>query len=212
MSGMSSKTEVAFEKLEALRSEYKKLGDKVSRAYKKWEKLAEQDNKAKSKDVKWLIQGVDQPGHYESLRGYFAENYGGEYEGVNPSGYTHDGNYKNQEQNFDLRLETYGKPERKESYKKNVERFLSEFFPLLTARTTVCSRYNDKFPEMLVKPLQYKSEESGLSYLFFEPDSGNWYAGNLVYGRWDVNRKFKNFEEAFEFAFEESNKEESVWD
>lgn len=65
---------------------------------------------------------------------------------------------------------------------------------------------------MLVKPLSYKSNERGIDYLYYEPDSDSWYSGNLVYGSRDVHQKFKDSDEAFEFAFEESNKGESVWD
>jgi hypothetical protein len=211
---MTKKTlEEVTQQLEDLRKEYKKIGDKITRAHKVWEKMTEEANSVHFKDIEWLVRNPEQPGQYQALRDWMRKEYGGEYNGVHASGYTHDGNYKNTEQRFELSLKIYDynkkdHEDREKLFKSNVRKFVSEVLPLLEYRTTVASRWSDEFPEMKVHPLQYKSESSCLTYLFYQPEEDTWYKGTLTYSRWNVVKKFDSFEEALDHAFQDAQHDE----
>lgn len=194
-----SKLEEVTKELSELRLQANSLDKKIQKTYKRWEKLTKEENKENFKNIDWLIKNPDTPGHFEAMRSFMKEIFGGEYNGVHSSGFTHDGNYKNQEQNFELSLNTYGE-NKKESYRANVDLFLKDIFPKLQFRQEID---NKKY-----KPLQYLSETFGLTYLLYCSEEDTWHKGRLRYGRWTVTQKFKNFDEAFETAFYESNSKE----
>ena len=200
----------AKQELDALRKEYEKLGKKVDKAHKIWENLEKKKNKDQM-GIEWLVNNPTAPGQHENLQKYMNDNYGGRFEGVLAMGYTHDGNYKNPEQSFELSLADY-EGGNKDKYKQNVLKFLEEVFPHVKRVLEVESRWNDKFPPMYVKALRYKSKESGISYLLFNPETKEWFKGTLGYGRWDVEYKFKDFDDAFETAFYDSNTETGNYD
>lgn len=191
--------------LEALRSEYKKLGDKLSRKIKSHDKLLLELNKDNLKDIAWLVKNPEKPGSYEAIKSFIIDFYGSEYNGPFPQGYHHDGDYVPIQKAFDFSLNTYGK-DKKEEYRKNCKHFIETFLPHLDPVLDVESRYNDKFPEMKVVPFKFRSESSGLDYLGYDPESGKWYHFTMCYSMVDVKREFKDFDEAFDFAYKLSNK------
>jgi hypothetical protein len=147
------------------------------------------------------------PGAYDAIRKMIVELYGSEYNGINPSGYVHNGDYKPIQKSFDLSLDTYGKPKKKELFKKNCDHFVENFLPVLEPYLDISSRWDDKFPEVKVVGLQFKSDNGGLDYLGYDPETGDWYHFTMVYGNTDIKRKFGFWDEAFEFAFNEANNE-----
>jgi hypothetical protein len=191
--------------LDALRSEYKKVGDRITRKVKQQEKLLLELNKNNLDDPEWLILNPTLPGAHEGMLRLFKKHYGGEYNGPHPSGYIHDGNYKPVQKNFNFWLNTYGKHDRRNELKQNCDHFLQNFLQYLKPVIEIGSRWDNRFPQVKVVPFQFCSEDSGLDCLGYEPTEGVWYHYTLVYGRADTQRRFDNWDAAFEFAYAMSN-------
>lgn len=97
-------------------------------------------------------------------------------------------------------------------FKKNCDHFVENFLPVPEPYLDISSRWGDKFPEVKVVGLQFKSDEGGLDYLGYDPEAGDWYHFTIVYGNTNIERKFGSWDEAFEFVFDEANKEEDCED
>lgn len=157
-------------------------------------KIINQDN---FKSMKWLIENPTEPGQYEAMQKLVNNLYGGEYNGVHPSGYTHDGEYNPIQQDFQLSYGEYGDHARD---RNNIEHFMKNYLEYLKPVVDIHSRWNDKFPEMKVVPFQFSSKTSGLDYLGFNPDDKKWYHFNMVYGRVDTKEVFESLDQALDFV------------
>lgn len=205
---VEQKLEKVNVELEELRKEYERIGKQIEVKYKLQEKLLLVINEDNLKDPAWLIRNPTMPGAHEATKALVEKHYGGEYNGPNPSGYHHDGKYKPIQKNFDFSLRDYSKTGKREVFYKNCLHFIENFLPMLDPVMEIESRYNDKFQEMKVVPFNFRSESSGLDYLGYEPVEKVWYHFTQCYSRTDVERKFKSFDEAFDFAFKLVNTEE----
>lgn len=200
--------------LEELRAEYKKLGNKIQRKAKEQEKLLLVLNEDNLKDPIWLLKNPTMPGVHAASKKLLDDLYGGEYNGPHFSGYCHDGKYNPIQTNVEFWLKNYGKTTREE-FKANCEHFIENFMPSLEAVMEVGCRWDDKFPDMKVIPFQFRSEDSGLDYLGYNPDDQKWYHFTLVYGNTNIERVFESWDDAFDFAFGLANKTEEndyEWD
>tara|TARA_R110000796_G_scaffold30122_1_gene80709 strand:+ start:1149 stop:1718 length:570 start_codon:yes stop_codon:yes gene_type:complete len=125
---MTKTTEQLMEELTTLRSEYKKLGDKVLRKYNQWEKSAKSDNQSKVGSIEWLVNNPDTPAQYEGMKDWMVKNLGGEYNGVNASGYYQHIN----QQAFNFTL-GYGDG-RNGEYDETIKKFVNLVLPFLKPR------------------------------------------------------------------------------
>lgn len=191
--------------LEALSAEYKKLGEKIQRKRKVQEKLLLELNHDNLKDPAWLFRNPTMPGVYEATQKLIKDQYG-EYTGPHPQGYIHDGNYKPIQANFNFWLKNYGSKTR-EVYKKNCEHFLENYLHIFDPVMEISGRYGQKFPEMKVVPFQFESEEHGLNYLGYNPEDKKWYHFTMRYGITDIVQVFKDWDAAFNYAYDYSNNE-----
>jgi hypothetical protein len=205
---VEQKLEKVNVELEELRKQYQLISDQIQIKCKLQEKLLLVINEDNLKDPAWLIKNPTMPGAHEATKELVEKHYGGEYNGPHPSGYHHDGKYNPIQKNFDFSLRDYSKTGNREVFYKNCLHFIENFLSLLEPVMQIESRWNNKFPEMKVVPFNFRSEPSGLDYLGYEPVEKVWYHYVLRYGNTDVERKFKSFDEAFDFAFKLVNTEE----
>jgi hypothetical protein len=203
---VAEKLDKVNNELDALRAEYKKLGDRIGRKVKEQEKLLITLNEDNLKDPVWLLRNPTMPGVYEATNQLWQDLYGGEYNGPHISGYHHDGKYNPIQANVEFWLKNYGSTPR-ETFKKNCEHFIENFLPVLEPVMETGSRWDNKFPEIKVVPFQIRSEETGLDYLGYCPEDQKWYHFTMVYGRVNTERVFANWDAAFDFAYEMSNQE-----
>lgn len=187
--------------LTALRDQYKKIGDQITKKSKVKERLLLEINADNLKDAQWLMLNPTMPGAHEATLELVKSLYGGEYNGPHPSGYIHDGKYNPIQKNFDFWLKNYGDDSKRALVQKNCEHFVETFLPMLGAHVEISSRWNDKFPKMKVVAFQFRSEDSGLDYLAYNPDNRLWYHFTMRYGSVDTQREFQTFAEAFDFAY-----------
>jgi hypothetical protein len=197
--------------IDALRAEYKKLGDKIGRKVKEQEKLMLVLNADNLKDYVWLLRNPTMPGVYEATKKMLTDLYGGEYNGPHIMGYHHDGKYNPIQACVDFTMRTYGSTPR-EKIKENCEHFIQNFLTALEPVMTTSTRWSDKFPEIKVVPFQFRSEEGGLDYLGYCPADQKWYHFTLTYGRTNTERVFENWDAAFDFAYEMANREYSDYE
>jgi hypothetical protein len=194
--------------LDSLVFDRKTLDKKIATYAKKRDQLLLELNKENLKDPAWLFKNPTMPGADEATENLVKELYGGTFNGPHPSGYIHDEKYKPVQKNFDFWLKVYSKEDKRDLLKKNCDHFVENFLTLLEPVMEIESRWNKKFEPMKVVPFQFRSEESGLDYLGYEPVEGTWYHFTLRYGNTDIERKFKNWDEAYEFAFRLTNTDE----
>jgi hypothetical protein len=57
------------------------------------------------------------------------------------------------------------------------------------------------FSGVKLVPIKLQSESHGLVYLGYEPTEGAWYYFTTVYCQTEIAKKFKNWDEAFDFAY-----------
>lgn len=200
---IAEKLQKVDKEMEELRKQYEALQKKIVLLAKQQEKLFIDVNKENLLNPEWLFVNPNAAGTYEALRDLIKKLYGGDFNGPHPTGYLHDGNYKNCQQNFDFWLKVYNDHhgEKKAQIYKNCCHFIENFIHILKPMVQTESRWNDKFPEISVVPFQVKADEGELNYLGYEPLTKTWYHFTCVYGIHDTTREFANFEEAFEFAF-----------
>lgn len=187
------------EEIKELRLEDEKLRKKIQRKVKALEKLKIEFNKDNFKSMEWLIQNPTEPGQYEALREMFNNLYGGEYNGIHPSGYIHDGEYKQIQQNFNIIYGEYDYHDHVQD-RKNIEHFMENYLGFLKPVMEVESLWDDKYPAVNVVPFQFSSKSSGLDYIGYEPEGKKWYHFTMVYSRVDVKRDFDSLEEALDFV------------
>jgi hypothetical protein len=196
--------------LATLRAQYKKIGDKITKKSKVKEQLLLEINADNLKDPQWLLLNPTLPGAHEATQELVKTLYGGEYNGPHPSGYIHDGKYGPIQKNFDFWLRNYSDDSKHDLVKRNCEHFVETFLPMLSAHTEISSRWDKKFPEMKVVAFQFRSEESGLDYLGYNPENQRWYHFTMRYGSADTQREFQTFAEAFDFAYTLANTESDL--
>ena len=199
--------DLTVNEIEDIRKKIKVLQKQLEAKCKRRDMLLLELNKDNLKDPAWLFKNPTMPGVHEAIEELIDKHYGGKYNGPNPSGYIHDDKYKPLQQNFDFWLKSYDKPV-KDERKKNCDHFIENFLPLLDAVSEVEGRWSNEFPTMKVVPFQFRSESSGLDYLGYNPEDKSWYHYTMRYGSADVDRKFKSWDEAFDFAYELANHEE----
>ena len=189
-----------------LLADYAALNLKINKIREKRDELFKMVNSANFTDIAWLIKNPEAAGAYEATREWLKNTFGGEYRGVSTMGYLHDGKYRDLQLNFQFQFYTYGSATRDE-IKANADLFVSDVLPLLKPMVEVTrSRYRDEGSVMMV-PLQFLSEESGLDFLGVDAE-GTWYHYSQVYGRTEIRRTFANWDNAFEFAWELSQRSE----
>jgi hypothetical protein len=197
---VAEKLDKVNSELDALRAEYKKLGEKINRKAKEQEKLLITLNTDNLKDPVWLLRNPTMPGVYEAINQLIKSLYGGEFNGPHPSGYIHD-DYKPVQTNFNFWLRSYNKEITKETLKANCTHFVENFLHILDAVVEIESRWDNSFPKVQVVPFNVRSEESGLDFLGYCPADGRWYHYSQVYGRTNTKRVFDSWNDAFDFAY-----------
>lgn len=193
--------------IEEDREQVDKIHKAIQRKNRRLEKMLLEFNKDNMNDPQWLFKNPSQPGVHEATNSLFEELYGGRYNGFTPSGHHADDDYVPIQKSFDLTLQ-YGE---REELKKNCDHFVENFLPMLDPIMETYSRWDDKFDEVKVVPFQFRAESSGLDYLGYDPKADEWFYFTLVYGRVDTKRKFNNWDEAFDFAYELSRKSEEEY-
>ena len=199
--------------LTKLLADVKVLNLKINKVREERERLFKLVNESNFTDIAWLIKNPGAPGAYEATREWLKKTFGGEYRGVSTMGYLHDGKYRDLQLNFQFQFSTHGSTTREET-KANADLFVREVLPLLKPMVEVTrARYRNEGSVMMV-PLQFLSEESGLDFLGVDAD-GTWYHYSQVYGRTEILHTFANWDDAFEFAWEMSQRakerEEEDW-
>ena len=202
MENIEEKAAKCEAELQELRKQSEKINRQFSAKNKHYKKLLLELNKDNLKEIAWLVKNPESPGVYEALNEMFEQFYGGTYNGPHPAGYYHDDNYKPIQKNFEFMIDSDGRKDRKEEFRKNIDHFLKTFLHHLDPVVEVECRFGNKLPPMKVIPFSFLSESSGIHYLGYEPQKGEWFYIELVYGTYDVLKKFKDFDEAFEFAYE----------
>lgn len=190
--------------IESLRQLVKKSNDRIQILVKDQSKILIKMNRHHFGDMEWLIKNPTMPGSHEALNKKIIEMYGGEYNGVHPSGYVQNENYEPIQKSFEFHVEIYSNENRKEKeqiYKDNIRHFVANCLKYFQPFMTVGSRWNDTYPEVDVVAFRFASEDTGLEYLGYDPDEKVWYHFSMVYGTTDVKKKFNNFEEALDFIF-----------
>jgi hypothetical protein len=166
------KYEKELEALNTLRKEYETLGESIQRKYKAVQKLELELNQKHLDDIKWLIQNPHKEGQYEALRKWIKTRYGGEYNGVHPSGYRHNKDHSVSVQAFDFCL--YNDHE---IAKKNFKDFLEE-----------CLDYITPIDGHVI--FDYGTGEySGIHQLGYDVERGVWYT---FVTRWGSAQNFKD--------------------
>lgn len=182
--------------------------DEYLAAKEKWQKIrtshnalmVEYNQKSGNFDsMEWLIKNPTAEGQYEAISKKMKELYGGNYNGVHHSGYVHNGNHKPIQQAFDLHLTNY---DGDVSHRKNIEHFLENFLCYFVPYMEISSRYDDTFPEVSVVGFQYKSEDSGLSYIGYDPEESAWYHFTMRFGTVNTDKKFKTLTEILDWIYE----------
>lgn len=199
-----------LQEIETLQLEIEKTRLVLERKCKFRDKLLLQINSENLKNPEWVFRNPTLPGAHEATNDLMNDLYGGPYNGPHPSGYHHDGDYNPIQKNFDFCLSDHT-GDNKETLKKNCTHFVENFLKFLDPVVTVCSQWDDRFPEMKVVPFQFRSESSGLDYLGYNPADGNWYHFTLVYGISDIKQIFYTFDDAFEFAYQLANQPENEY-
>lgn len=188
-----------------IRKKIKSLESQLTRNINKRDNALIELNKDNLKSLEWLIKNPTAPGYYDAMSAIMKELYGNEWNGPRSAGYTHDGKYNPLQANFEFHLKLYDydevkKAERIANCKHFVENYINCFEPL----TEIESRYDNKFPLVNVVGFQFNSRSSGLDSLGYDPIEGAWYWFTTTYSRTDIRKKFENFDEAIEFAFNHS--------
>lgn len=178
---------------------------------KRYEKIFQELNAANLDDMGWLIQNPTQPGSESAINRKITDLYG--FSGPQVSGYMHDGDYNAIQVNFKLQLKNYSNGKvGKERYLDNCTHFIDNYIQFLKPLDNIYSRWDEKIPPVDVIALQFDSEESGLSYLGYDPVENEWYYFTRTYGRDDATKKFANADEALSFAYDLANIEEETDD
>ena len=159
-------------------------------------------NKENMDNLSWLLKNPCEPEVNNKIMSLIREYYGCEYTGgIYPSGYITDNSNSEKmipiQKNFDFMLES----QNLDRVKKNISHFVETFLPHLDGVYEVSSRFSKEFPPVKVVPFQFKSGNSHLDFLGYEPIEKVWYHFTLTYGFYDVKAKFASFEEAFNFAY-----------
>jgi hypothetical protein len=191
--------------LESLRKKYKKMGSVITNKVKKHDKLLTELNKDNLDNPEWLIRNPAMPGAYDGLKRMINRLYGGEFNGPHYEGYIYDDNYVPIQVNFSFWLKDYDKEISQDLLKKNCDHFVENILPFLSAVTSISSRYSEKFTKMKVVPIRFNSEDTGLDYLGYEPIEGSWYHFSQRWGKTNTETKFKDWDEAFNFAYNYTN-------
>ncbi len=189
-------------KIEDLHKKIKSLNTQLTKQANKRDAALLELNKSNFSNMEWLIKNPTLPGSEKALSEIIKILYGGEWNGVHPSGYLHDGKYNPIQKNFEFNCRVYSKDKDVEVYKKNIQHFVENYVSFLEPLETIESRWSDKFPKVDVVGFQFMSRSSGLDYLGYDPKGGYWYHYTLKYSKTDVERKFENFEEALDFIFD----------
>ena len=189
-------------KIDELRKKIKSLNTQLTKQANKRDAALLELNKNNFSSMEWLIKNPTLPGSHEALSEMMKNLYGGEWNGVHPSGYTHDGKYNPIQKNFEFNCRVYSKDKDAEVYKNNIRHFVENYVQFFEPLETIESRWSNKFPKVNVVGFQFMSRSSGLDYLGYDPEHGDWYHYTVRYSKPDIERKFENFDAALAFAFD----------
>ena len=189
--------------LEELYKKQKTLRTQITKAQNRRDKAMMELNKDSMSDMKWLIQNPGTPGHYEAMNRKLTELYGSEYSGPHASGYMRRSrtDYTPVQANFDFHLDVYDHLEKKSERIANCKHFVENYIDVFEPLMKVDSRYSKKFEDKMMVGFSFRSQSSGIDYLGYEPEEKAWYWFTLRYSMTNIEKKFKDFDEAIEFAF-----------
>jgi hypothetical protein len=197
--------------LEELYAKKKSIETQIKEAQERRDNTMFELNKDFMNDMKWLIKNPAVPCHYEAMKDKLKKLYGGDYNGPHESGYmTRDHNcYIPVQSNFEFFLCVYGDLRLKEQRIANCKHFVDNYIDAFEPLLDVTSRYNNQFGDKKMVGFQFRSSMSnGLDYLGYEPLEKTWYWFTMRYSLINIEKKFKNFDEAIEFAFDLANQAE----
>ena len=189
-------------KIDELRKKIKSLNTQLTKQANKRDAALLELNKNNFSSMEWLIKNPTLPGSHEALSEMMKNLYGGEWNGVHPSGYTHDGKYNPIQKNFEFNCRVYSKDKDAEVYKNNIRHFVENYVQFFEPLETIESRWSNKFLKVNVVGFQFMSRSSGLDYLGYDPEHGDWYHYTVRYSKPDIERTFENFDAALAFAFD----------
>jgi hypothetical protein len=186
-----------------IRKQYESLGKQIVLKSKQLENMLIKLNKDRFTDIAWLMQNPNMPGAHEATKDMIVGLYGTEYNGPQPSGYIRiDEKNVVCQKNFEFCFTQYGKEtNHREMVKKNCDHFIETFLPHLAPVMEADGGGQETFPDIKVVPFNFQSESHGLDYLGYEPTEGVWYYFTMVYRRTEIVKKFKSWDEAFDFAY-----------
>jgi hypothetical protein len=187
--------------LDSLRAEHQRIGDQITRKIKQQEKLLLELNRDNLTDPAWLFRNPTMPGASEATDQLVKDLYGGRFNGPHPSGYHHD-NYVPIQKNFDFWLKDYDKQDgKRDLIKQNCDHFVNTFMQHLLPVQEIKSLWDETVQPVKVVPFMFRSEDSGLDYLGYDPEHNEWFHFTTCFGRTDIRQRFDCWDDAFDFAW-----------
>lgn len=190
--------ENAKNELDVLKSRYMALGKEIDSKVLEVYLLFTELNANNYTKPQWLFANPTAPGVYETIQKLIEDNYG-LYNGPVHSGYIPYENNTKAQANFDFILECYAsEPSKKQEHREHVlnncrhfvVNYLKYFEPVIDMKGNK------------VVPFTFRSQESGIDYLGYDPVENIWYHYFLRYGSIEIRKSFPSFDVAIEYAYD----------
>lgn len=176
------------DQIKAARKALKQAENALDKLIGKREAIQLKENDPNFGSIEWLVNNPNTPGHYEAMKKWVIEFFGGEYRGVQPDGYYHQIN----QQGFSFQVDPYGCT--KEEARKNIHKFADVVLPYLLANE------EGDFVSFTYASGQY----SGMFRIDYNIEEASWYTSNMRYRNIQSVRKHDSLDAAIDFAITKS--------
>lgn len=168
-----------------LTKQQEQLERKIAAKLSKRDKMMIEANRKHFGNIEWLINNPDTPGQWQAMRDWLADRYGGEWMGVNASGYYPTIN----QQAFSITLsDRYGDGQISQKV-ENVRAFLAE-----------CLDYFKPKDDGFVSFTYTTGQHSGVFDLCYQPSEKTWWTTNTRYGCMVEKRRHADLDAAIRAA------------
>jgi len=174
--------------IKTARKELKNAEKALDKLIKKRDDIQLKANEPNFGNIEWLVNNPNTPGHYEAMKKWAIEFFGGEYRGVQPSGYYP----KINQQGFSFQVDPYGCTS--EDARKNIHKFADVVLPYLKANEG----------GEVVSFTYASGEYSGIFRIDYNVEDGSWYTSNMRYRNIQSVRKHDSLDTAIDFAITKS--------
>lgn len=208
MTDKQVKYDAVVAEYEAMQKEFEELREKLSEKRELRNKLFDELNAQNYTDIIWMLNNPHAPSIYEHSRKWMEKNFGGDWNGVRIEGYRYNREKPEvgSQLGFTLSLQVHYPKDldaKKELYKKNFFLFETLIVPHLSDGLRIEEEGKHYYP------LDYKVEQhDGIFSLAHCKEDNLWYVTNTRYSRFKVISKGMSAEEAFEYAFDNSQEKE----